>query len=129
MQQTYAVYSDSINNLLESFTDCSNGDILLPVVESLLVELTELSSSREQRYRTLLSQLSSHVAEQNYVSGKAKKMLLWLEKLTVSPVDISALESLIKNLQIEASVASPVTESFAGRLRVNAPVFMSAPLL
>ncbi|MGD2119369.1 MAG: hypothetical protein PVG66_13490, partial [Chromatiales bacterium] len=103
MQQGYTVYSDSIKNLLDSLTECSNSDILLPVVESLLADLTQLSSEREQRYRMLLGQLSSHVTEQNYVSGKAKKLLSWLEKLTVSPVDISALESLVKSLQVDAS--------------------------
>lgn len=99
MHGTTFSINDSIQELLASAGDCTDQEVLLPVIESLVQELSFNQTSTEQAYRQLVIDLASALIDSEMLGQEAIKQFNWLKKLASDGHDICALQALVKNLK------------------------------
>lgn len=93
--------NDSILELLTSLEGCTDQEIVLPVIESLLQELNLNDSSNVQAYRQLIVEIASALIDSETLSADSNRHFIWLKKLASSGHDISALQALVKNIKAD----------------------------
>ncbi len=109
MHGTTFSINDSIQELLASVGECTDQEILLPVIESLVQELSFNQNANEQAYRQLVIDLASALIDSKMLGQEATRQFNWLKKLASGGHDICALQALVKNLKAAKPVNSAAT--------------------
>lgn len=99
MHHSSTSLTESISSLLDDLANPKDQEVLQPVIDSLLQEITFVENTNEHAYRQLISDIANFLLQSGVLSEDLQQHFIWLKKLSSNNHEICSLQALVKNFR------------------------------